>query len=221
MSPMRGLSRVLIGVLAIDVAMFGLAIVLDATEIGALERSTTGSARPGEMASIVARQESFAGGFFLILVATTVIWMIWQFRGQRNLLRARRAGVRFTPGWAVGWWFIPIVNLWKPFQSVRELWMRSDPSDRASRGWWVIGVWWAAFLVANFLFSTDAEAPTAEAVIATRKATIVGAAVGIAATLLAISIVRATAQRQEAIEPWVPSRPDLPPAWPGLPAPPG
>jgi hypothetical protein len=104
MSPMRGLSRVLVGVLAIDAAMFVLAIVLDATEIGALERSTTGAARPGEMASIIARQESFAGGFFLILVATTVIWMIWQFRGSGTCSVPGAPACASRPGgrWAGG-----------------------------------------------------------------------------------------------------------------------
>jgi len=33
---------------------------------------------------------------------------------------------RFTPGWAVGYWFVPFVNLVRPYQIVADLWLRSD-----------------------------------------------------------------------------------------------
>ena len=31
----------------------------------------------------------------------------------------------FTPGWSVGWFFVPIMNPWKPFQAMREIWQAS------------------------------------------------------------------------------------------------
>lgn len=133
LSPMRGLSRVLIGVLAVDGVLFVLSVILDVTEIGVIERTRAGDARPGEMASILERQSAFAAGYLLVLLATWVIWLVWQHRGQRNLGRASRQQLRFGPGWAVGWWFIPVANWWKPFQTVRELWSRSDPMSGRRR----------------------------------------------------------------------------------------
>jgi hypothetical protein len=62
--------------------------------------------------------------------------------------------LRFTPGWAVGWWFVPFANLVKPFQTVRELWKASDPG---APDWWgsetlpVIGWWWGGYVVFNIL----------------------------------------------------------------------
>lgn len=222
LSPMRGLSRVVIGLLALDGAMFVLSIVLDATEIGIVRRTSAGTVRPGEMATILERQDAFIGGYLLILLATVILWMIWQYRGQRNLHRAGRALLRFRPGWAVGWWFIPIANWWKPFQTVRELWSRSDPDERIPehRGWWIIGVWWATLLAANFLFFDDPAPTTPDGVISARGQSIVGAVAGIVATGLAIAIVLEVARRQEALVPVIPPRPDVAPTWRALPSPP-
>ena len=56
-----------------------------------------------------------------LLVLAAVAWLVWQHRGHRNLARLGVRQLRFAPGWAVGWRFVPIANLWKPFQAIREL----------------------------------------------------------------------------------------------------
>ena len=58
-----------------------------------------------------------------------IAWCVWQHRAHANLWAFARSGLRFTPGWAVGWWFVPIASLWKPFEAVRELWKASDPGS--------------------------------------------------------------------------------------------
>lgn len=63
---------------------------------------------------------------FLLVIA--IVWLIWQHRAQKNLEGLGATWLRFTPGWAVGWWFVPFANLVKPFQTMRELWKASgDP----------------------------------------------------------------------------------------------
>ena len=56
-------------------------------------------------------------------------------------------GLRFTPGWAVGWYFVPIANLWKPYQAMKEIWRASkNPGNWQAEttsgflGWWWF--WW-------------------------------------------------------------------------------
>ena len=56
----------------------------------------------------------------MLAVVTGIVWLVWQHRSQSNL-RRQGCGLAFTPGWAVGWWLIPMANLWKPFQATREL----------------------------------------------------------------------------------------------------
>src|SRR5439155_11350703 len=49
----------------------------------------------------------------LLGVATELTWLFWQHRVTRNVW-ARGHPIKTSPGWAVGWWFIPIANLWMP-----------------------------------------------------------------------------------------------------------
>jgi hypothetical protein len=69
----------------------------------------------------------------------------------------------FTAAWSVGWYFIPIASLWKPFQALREIWKASvDPVHWQSiptnplLGWW-----WAGFLVSNILDQASFRMSTA------------------------------------------------------------
>ncbi len=77
-----------------------------------------------------------------------IVWLTWQHRAHRQLRQLGTQGLQFTPGWGVGWWFVPVANLWKPYQAIKELWVASDPEKGASdsrggRAWtvlpWVVG----------------------------------------------------------------------------------
>lgn len=68
-----------------------------------------------------------AGIFQGILFVHLIVFLIWIYRincNTRALRNVTPAGedMRFTPGWSVGWFFIPIANLWKPYQVLKELW---------------------------------------------------------------------------------------------------
>src|SRR6185295_7113854 len=69
------------------------------------------------MASLVA--------WVVLFAVTGIVWCVWQHRAQRNAIELAYGKLQFTPGWAVGWWFVPFANLVKPFQTVRELWKAS------------------------------------------------------------------------------------------------
>jgi hypothetical protein len=88
-----------------------------------------------------------------VYLATVVVFGMWIHRANRN---ARALGARhleFTPGWAVGWYFVPILNLWKPMQAMREIWHASQnphagPDESTPA---MISGWWGLWLITNFL----------------------------------------------------------------------
>ena len=51
-----------------------------------------------------------------------------------------------TPRWSIGWWFVPFVNLVKPYQIVREVHDRMAIGG-TSAGDWIILAWWLTWLV--------------------------------------------------------------------------
>ena len=69
----------------------------------------------------------------LVSTGTAICWLIWQHRAQANVW-AIPSPVKpdTTPGWAVGWWFVPVANLVMPFLAVRELSRRSAGSQRSA-----------------------------------------------------------------------------------------
>jgi len=93
----------------------------------------------------------------LLRLLVIVFFLIWEYRSFKNLTALKAESVEFSPGWAVGWWFIPLANLIKPFQAIRELWNESDPEfDEEAVFHYkgggtppIIGFWWAFFLLSN------------------------------------------------------------------------
>ena len=55
---------------------------------------------------------------FPVYIFAFVTFLMWLHRGYTNLPALRSDSTEFTPGWAVGWWFIPFAYLVKPFQAV-------------------------------------------------------------------------------------------------------
>ena len=86
------------------------------------------------------------GGIWVLLfVATIVLWCMWQHRAHQTA-RDLVGGTKMSAAWAFGCWFVPIVNYFKPFQAVRELWRASVGSlglastGRLARPGLVVGV---------------------------------------------------------------------------------
>jgi hypothetical protein len=84
-------------------------------------------------------------------IAATVIFLMWVYRANNNARRLGAVGMKFTAGWAVGWYFIPIANLFVPFLAMREIWRASaNPGNwAAQRAGWIVPCWWLMFVVAK------------------------------------------------------------------------
>ena len=81
----------------------------------------------------------------LLSWTTVVIWLVWQHRVTENLW-ALGTPIRTTPGWAVGWWFVPIADLWMPAVVMARVYRTSvRDHDRPGRLGVVIG-WWIAYM---------------------------------------------------------------------------
>jgi hypothetical protein len=96
-----------------------------------------------------------------LFIATIVLFLIWEHRAFSNLTALRAQNQEFSPGWAVGWWFIPFANLVKPFQAMRELWSESDPDFDPELGLFatsysaprIMAFWWAAWIIGNIFIN--------------------------------------------------------------------
>lgn len=87
-------------------------------------------------------------------LATSVTFLFWIHRANTNCHGFDAAGMRFSPGWSVGSFFIPILNLFKPYEAMKEIWrVSTDPYDwRAVRDWGPLRWWWGLWLLNSFAF---------------------------------------------------------------------
>jgi len=144
-----------VGFLSVTLIAILLATISTAHQIGLLSRVHAGGiVTPSEAEASDARQLVTTLGYTGVIVVTGVVWMFWQHRAQSNLRDVGTDDLRFTPGWAVGWWFVPLASLWMPYLAVRELLRASEPSVtdwRRVRTASLPGLWWAAWIAASIL----------------------------------------------------------------------
>ena len=86
-------------------------------------------------------------GHLTALSLSMVFLLLWVSRTNRACRELGATELRFTPGWAWGYWLIPILNLFRPFQIITELWETTDPDGKSNS---LLGWWWAAWIVSGF-----------------------------------------------------------------------
>lgn len=141
-------------------------------------------------------------------IATIVLFLIWLYRAHKNLASLKPTHLQFTPGWAVGWWFVPFLNLVKPYQAVREVWWESDPDIPEDAGFLsaslhyaptYVGVWWGFWIAANIISNIASrvfEPDRPELLAYSGVLFVVSSIITAIAAVLAIMVVRDITSRQ-------------------------
>jgi hypothetical protein len=101
----------------------------------------------------------------LVSWAAIVLWLIWQHQVTANLWARGYPGLKMRPGWAVGWWFVPVANFFMPLIGVLEVDRRSTPDGSARKAGAVVGWWWAVWLGGGLLVGVAAAVAVLPAVI--------------------------------------------------------
>ena len=100
----------------------------------------------------------------LLLVAGYVVLILWLRRAYYNLHQVPGLYPGYSDGWAAGAWFVPFINLWRPYTITREVWNDTQLAalGQVPRPATVLGWWWALYLlklvagqVANRLITND------------------------------------------------------------------
>jgi Domain of unknown function (DUF4328) len=69
-------------------------------------------------------------------VGAAVAVPMWMHRAFRNLPALGEQGMRWSPAWAAGGWFIPVANLVIPYQVMRVLWSSFGDLRALPQLWW-------------------------------------------------------------------------------------
>ncbi len=158
-----------------------------------------------------------------LFILTAIVFLRWLYRSYANLRHMGSGRSDETPRWAVGYWFIPFINLVKPYNIVKELWHRTQYGNVRGHEAAVavpatIGIWWASYLVTGFISRGAAKlSQVAETIPQFVTATLIDAGgdlLTVIAGLLLISIIRNIDRAQQAYA--VPAAPEVAAAQKGL-----
>jgi hypothetical protein len=159
----EGLTRVLAGMLIAGSAVAVLAMASSGMQLGVLR----GDHVAGIDTAAVSRENSIGALALLLMVATIPVFGVWIVRAHRNLRGLGAKNLNVSPAWALGWFFVPVANLWMPYRAMRMLWRAShDPARWQLQAvpWWVT-VWWVAWLARQVLgTSMSMQEPSTSAV---------------------------------------------------------
>jgi hypothetical protein len=136
-----------------------------------------------------------------------VFFLRWFYRAYANLRPLGAEGLPHGAGWAVGYWFVPIINLFRPATIAADIWNASDPDNDSSSwkkrgqpgiviGWWLAFVlsWIGSWAGTRMWDSASDPSSLGNAAVVLLLADVFFVLAG----LLAIVYVRRTTSRQEA-----------------------
>ncbi|MGI8438947.1 MAG: DUF4328 domain-containing protein [Thermoleophilaceae bacterium] len=145
----------------------------------------------------------------VLFVAGAITFIRWLRRAYGNLPALGQRTLRRGAGWTIGAWFVPILNLFWPYQLVGDTWRGSNPLAPAEGVSDVsrpavpalVDWWWALWLITQFLSNAAGRYYfRAEEVEELQRGTVlyvVSDATSLVAALLAWQVVRRTTHRQE------------------------
>jgi len=198
-------------------SLFGAAV--DISQVASLSSAKAVLSTPsavvtaGEVLSLLIRLALIGIGFL-----TGVAFLLWIYRASTNLKALGAAELKYSPGWAIGGFFVPFLNLVRPYQVVTEIWRASAAGASRSGGvnWTYeqtpafISVWWGSWLLSGFLDSLSvlvvfgAAAGNQQLVAGRYRAA--SDLIGIASAALAMTVVLAINARQERANRYIASR---------------
>jgi len=89
----------------------------------------------------------------IIFIISGILILKWIHRANYNARQLGAEDMQFTPGWSVGWYFVPIAMLWKPYQAMKEIWKASHAPDnwKESNVPALLPWWWFFWIISSLL----------------------------------------------------------------------
>lgn len=145
------------------------------------------------------REQIIAIVFMVAYLVSAITFIMWFRRAYFNL-HQRVNHLADTEGWAAGSWFIPIFNLFKPFQIMRELYretrvllsnngiMNYEALSTKFLGWWW-GLWIFNGFMGNISFRMSRNAETVDQLISWTQFNIFTSIIFIPLALITVKLI--------------------------------
>ncbi|HEY1992657.1 MAG TPA: DUF4328 domain-containing protein [Gammaproteobacteria bacterium] len=143
-----------------------------------------------------------AYGQLAVFIVVAILFLRLLYKAAQ---RAKGFAAPFTyisPGWAVGYWFIPLINLYQPFRIVKALFaacaQEAGTPAKPAAGEQLLSAWWALFLISGIaermLASSESDFNTRPGISSFAEYSIVCNLLTIVATLLFAAVIKRLVQ---------------------------
>ena len=148
------LTTILLILLVLAILTDALGLVSDFQQVHVIRNIQTGAYETEEtQEAAVEAADTMVGviglGQAAISILLGIIFFVWTYRVCKNAHCLSLTSLENTPGWAVGWYFVPIANLWKPYYALKEAYIESYNADHSRPRiaeaplilfWWIIHI---------------------------------------------------------------------------------
>lgn len=148
------------------------------------------------------RQGIIALIYLPIYISSFILFFVYVYRLNHNSRYLGANDLKQSPAWAVIWAFIPIMNIWKFYQALKEIWQSSiDPLNwRQVKIPSFLLVWWIMYLVSNSVgmrtLKYSFREETVENLIMTTKWSIAAEIIELLMLLMSIMLIRKITKAQ-------------------------
>lgn len=135
--------------------------------------------------------------YLVALITCAVFFIMWFRRAYYNLHQIFKKGLKFSEGWAAGAWFVPIFNLFGPYQIATDLHEKTEnilvenelterkPMRHAIKGWW-----WALWIISGVFDRVGSSLTDGNSMFGGTVTSIIGSILSIVGAYLAIKMIQ-------------------------------
>ena len=144
-----------------------------------------------------ARQQLIGFAQLGLGLVSAVVFLMWTSAITKRLTQLGVIDMRYAPRWSVWGFIIPIVNLFRPYQVMSELWKASEVVPSPDGPWpkkptpLIVGVWFAILILDSIVgrLASSRTFDTIEQVTQIAWLTVLFDALGVVTALLALRLV--------------------------------
>jgi hypothetical protein len=171
-----------------------VSVLLTIADLNLLDRLESGElVGDDEIEAHDARLAAVGGLQALGYLACAIFFIRWLRAAYRNIDVLSPGVRRYGHGWAIGAWFVPVLNLWRPKQILNDVWRGSGTPTDYGRPPVLLLAWWLSFIVGDvfgrFAMRSALEGDTIEQLRTADFWYVVSDVWDIANALMAVSVV--------------------------------
>ncbi len=127
-------------------------IISSLLQYSLLKRMEKGNYTKEEATANDIRHQAIAYANAAIYIVCIVLFIMWFRRAYNNLNLSGRSSTNYPEGWAAGAWFVPFLNLARPYFIMQEIWGKTQEathnliSYKSSK---IVGWWWVVWIIDN------------------------------------------------------------------------